>query len=44
MTLWVTDDLNKIPVLIEAKILVGSIKAYLTDLQGVRNNKLARID
>jgi len=44
MTVWVTDDLNKIPVLIEAKILVGSIKAYLTDLQGVRNNKLARID
>ena len=25
---WVTDDRNKIPILVEAKILVGSVKAY----------------
>lgn len=27
---WVTDDRNKIPILAEAKILVGSVKAYFT--------------
>jgi len=27
---WVTDDGNKIPILTEAKILVGSVKAYFT--------------
>lgn len=27
---WVTDDQKKTPVLVEAKILVGSVKAYLT--------------
>jgi hypothetical protein len=33
MTVWVTDDANHIPVLVEAKILVGSVKAYLTDIK-----------
>jgi len=28
MTVWVSDDNRKIPILIQAKILVGSIKAY----------------
>jgi len=34
---WVTDDENKIPVYIEARILVGKIKAYLKDAKGLRN-------
>jgi len=34
---WVTDDENKIPVYIEAKIIVGTIKAYLKDYKGLRN-------
>lgn len=29
ITVWVTDDQFKVPVLIEAKIVVGSIKVYL---------------
>ena len=29
ITIWVTDDKYKIPVLIDAKIVVGSIKVYL---------------
>ncbi|HSN49692.1 MAG TPA: DUF3108 domain-containing protein [Bacteroidales bacterium] len=33
---WVTDDSNKIPVYIEAKILVGTVKAYLKDVKGLR--------
>ena len=34
---WVTDDENKIPVLVEAKILVGSVKAYLSKTVGLKN-------
>jgi hypothetical protein len=34
---WVTDDANKIPIYIEAKIIVGTIKAYLKDARGLRN-------
>ena len=31
---WVTDDRNRIPVLVEAKILVGSVKALLSSTAG----------
>jgi hypothetical protein len=34
---WVTDDNNRIPILVEAKILVGSVKAYFRSVQGNRN-------
>lgn len=30
MMVWVTADANRVPVMVEAKILIGSIKAYLT--------------
>ena len=33
---WVTDDENKIPVIVEAPILVGSVKAILTDAKGLK--------
>lgn len=33
---WVTDDKNKIPVLVEAKILVGSIKALLVNTANLK--------
>ncbi len=36
MVVWVTNDKNKIPVLVEAKILVGSVKAYLKNAKGLR--------
>lgn len=35
MVIWVTDDDNRIPVLVEAKILIGSVKAYLNKVEGV---------
>jgi hypothetical protein len=35
--IWVTDDENKIPVYIEAKIIVGTVKAYLTSTKGLKN-------
>jgi hypothetical protein len=34
---WVTDDLNRVPVLVEAKILIGSVKAYLESMEGLKN-------
>jgi len=37
VVVWVTDDRNKVPVYIEAKIIVGTIKAYLKDTEGLRN-------
>jgi hypothetical protein len=33
---WVTDDKNKIPVIVEAKIIVGSVKAILTNANGLK--------
>ena len=35
VTLWMSDDKNKIPVKIKASILVGSVKAELIEAQGL---------
>ncbi|MBO6005844.1 MAG: DUF3108 domain-containing protein [Paludibacteraceae bacterium] len=35
VTIWMTDDKNRIPVYIEAKIKVGALKAYLRSHQGL---------
>ena len=34
MLIWITDDSNRIPVLVEAKILIGSVKACLNKVEG----------
>ncbi len=36
VVVWVSDDANKVPIYIEAKIIVGTIKAYLKDYKGLR--------
>lgn len=36
MFIWVTDDNNRIPVLVEAKILIGSVKAYVNTMEGIK--------
>ncbi len=36
LVVWVTDDKNRIPIKISAKILVGSIKVYLSSTTGLR--------
>ncbi|MDR1668143.1 MAG: DUF3108 domain-containing protein [Bacteroidales bacterium] len=36
---WVTDDENKIPVIVEAQIVVGSVKAILSETKGVKNSE-----
>lgn len=40
MTVWVSNDANKIPIHIEAKILVGSIKAYLSEIIGQKDRSI----
>lgn len=37
LTVWVTDDANHIPVRIEGKIYVGSIKVDITEHTGLKN-------
>lgn len=38
MNVYVTDDMNKIPLYIESKILVGNIKVYLKEFKNLRNS------
>lgn len=37
MTVWVTDDKNKVPVRVESPIVVGSIKADMIKYENLRN-------
>jgi hypothetical protein len=37
MTVWVTDDENKMPVYVVTQIVVGTVKVYLTNYTGLRN-------
>jgi hypothetical protein len=43
MIVWITDDKNKIPVLAQAKVLVGSIKMELVEYANL-SNPIAKID
>lgn len=38
LTVWVTDDKNKIPLLIKADLAVGSLKATLTEFKGLQHS------
>jgi len=38
LTVWVTDDQNKMPVLIKADLAVGSLKASLVEFKGLRHS------
>ena len=37
LTIYVSDDANKMPVQVKADVLIGSIKLSLTDFSGMRN-------
>jgi len=37
LTIWISDDYNKIPIRIKATLLVGSLKADLEDYKGLNN-------
>jgi hypothetical protein len=38
LMVWVTNDENKVPVMVEAKILIGSVKAYLTGYENLKED------
>jgi hypothetical protein len=40
MIIWVSDDQNKIPLLIETPVKVGNVKAVLTDWKNLRNKSV----
>ncbi len=41
---WITDDMNRVPILVEAKIRVGSVKAYFESAEGLKNPMKAKIN
>jgi len=43
MTVWVSDDENKIPIRVKAKIMVGSIKVDITNYSGLKNDFAAKV-
>lgn len=44
MTVWVSDDANKIPVLIESPISVGSVQVVLKSYKGLKFDFGAKVD
>lgn len=44
MTLWISDDQNKIPVLIESGIVVGRIRMELSSFRGLKNPFTSKIE
>jgi hypothetical protein len=38
MTVWVSDDANRIPLLIESPVSVGSVKMVLKEYWGLKHN------
>jgi hypothetical protein len=43
LTLWVTDDENKIPIMVESDIFVGAIKAELISYKNIKNPLTSKI-
>lgn len=44
MTLWVTDDKNKVPILAKSEVIVGSVKMELVKYSGLANPVEARLE
>ncbi len=44
MQIWVTDDANRVPLLIESPISVGSVKAVLQEYDGLKYDMTAKLD
>lgn len=38
LTVWISDDDNKIPLLVKADLAVGSLKATLTEFKGLQHS------
>lgn len=44
MDVWVSDDDNRVPLLIESPLSVGSVKAVLKDYKGLKNSFSAKLN
>ena len=44
MNIWVTDDENRLPLLIESPLSVGSVKAVLKDYKNLRHDLSAEVN
>jgi|TARA_R100000027_G_C2233724_1_gene89925 hypothetical protein len=44
MTVWVTDDKNKIPLKVQAKIQVGWVKAFLKSTKGLKYGEITPVN
>lgn len=44
MTLWITDDENKVPILLKSAVIVGSVKMELIRYSGLRNPIESKIE
>lgn len=42
LTVWVSDDINKVPLLIKADLMVGSLKASLIEAQGLKQTLITK--
>lgn len=43
MTLWISDDKNRVPLLVESGLVVGSVKLELSEYNGLRNPLTSKI-
>jgi hypothetical protein len=43
MTVWVSDDQNRIPLLIESPVSVGSVKMVLQEYKGLKYDFTAKV-
>lgn len=43
MTMWISDDENKVPLLIESEVIIGSVRMELLKLSGLRNPMKAKV-
>ena len=43
MTIWVTDDRNRVPILFESAVIVGSVRMELTNYTGLANPLTAKV-
>jgi hypothetical protein len=44
LTIWVSDDENRMPMLIKADLTVGSLKASLIEFKGLKNSFKIQVD
>jgi hypothetical protein len=44
MTVWISDDKNKIPILVESSIFIGKVRIELTESSGLANPMTSKID